>query len=98
MKVRYTETALADIDEILAYIAAENPIAADRVASQVEHTIGLIGRFPELGRLKYRNVVRMLPVRRYPQYLVFYAIRDDEVVVLNVRHSARLTPWDDQDR
>jgi plasmid stabilization system protein ParE len=40
--------------------------------------------------VKYRNEVRMLPVRRYPQYLVFYAISsDNEVVILNVRHAAR---------
>ncbi len=95
MKVRYTETALAEIDEIFSYIASDSSTAADRVIGYVEHTIGLIGKLPKMGRLKYRQVVRMLPVRRYPQYLVFYAIEDNEVVILNVRHAARRRPWED---
>jgi len=48
-----------------------------------------------MGRLKYQNVVRMLPVRRYPQYLVFYAIEGNEVVILNVRHAARRHLWEE---
>ena len=95
MNVRYTETALAEIDEIYSYIAKDNSTAADRVIGYVEHTIGLIGKFPKIGRLKYREIVRMLPVRRYPQYLVFYAIENDEVVILNVCHAARRRPWED---
>ena len=71
MKVRYTETALAEIGEIFSYIDKDNSTAADRVIGYVDHTIELIGKFPKIGRLKYRQVVRMLPVRRYPQYLVF---------------------------
>jgi plasmid stabilization system protein ParE len=47
-----------------------------------------------MGRIKYRQVVRMLPVRRYPQYLIFYAIAANEVVILNVRHGARRNPWE----
>jgi plasmid stabilization system protein ParE len=39
MKARYTETALAEIEEIFSYIAADDPAAADRVVNHVEHTI-----------------------------------------------------------
>jgi toxin ParE1/3/4 len=93
MKVRYTETALAEIEAIYSYIATDNPAAAVIVRTQIEHTIGLIGTMPKMGRIKYQQVVRMLPVRRYPQYLIFYAIEANEVVILNVRHGARLRPW-----
>jgi toxin ParE1/3/4 len=96
MKVRYTDTALAEIDEIYFYIAEDNLAAADRVVGQVEHPIGLIGKRPKIGHPKYRQFVRILPVRRYPQYLVFYAIEGDEVVILNVRHGARRRPWEDE--
>jgi toxin ParE1/3/4 len=94
MRVRYTETALAEIEEIYSYIATDNPAAAVIVRTQIEHSIGLIGTMPKMGRIKYRQIVRMLPVRRYPQYLIFYAIEANEVVILNVRHGARLRPWD----
>jgi toxin ParE1/3/4 len=97
MRIRYTETALAEIDAIFSYIEADNPAAAAAVKARIEHTIGLIGRFPKIGRVKYQQIVRMLPARRYPQYLIFYAIEGDEVVILNVRHGTRRTPWDEQD-
>ena len=96
MRVRYTQTALAEIDEIFSYIEADNPAAAAVVKAHIEHTIALIGRLPKMGRVKYRQTVRMLPVRRYPQYLVFYSIAGNEVVILNVRHGARRSPWDDE--
>ena len=94
MRIRFTETALTEIEEIHSYIATDNSAAADIVRSQVEHTVALIGTLPRMGRVKYRQVVRMLPVRRYPQYLIFYAIEANEVVILNVRHGARRHPWE----
>jgi plasmid stabilization system protein ParE len=51
MKLRYTETALSEIADIFSYIALDNPTAAHRVIRQIEHTIDLIGSFPEIGRL-----------------------------------------------
>ena len=35
MKVRYTNTALFEVEEILAYIAKETPLAADEVAAVI---------------------------------------------------------------
>lgn len=35
--------------------------------------------------------VRVIPVGRFP-YLILYSIKDDGVVVLHVRHAARLRP------
>jgi len=95
MKVRYTDTAVAEINEIYSYISADNPAAAVAVLSQIEHTIALVAHLPRIGPIKYRGVVRMLPLRHYPQYLLFYSIENEEVVVLNLRHSARSRPWHD---
>ena len=33
MKVRYTDTALAEINDILSYIAEDNPLAAEEVGA-----------------------------------------------------------------
>jgi len=94
MKVRFTATAELEISEILSFIATDNPPAAVRVASQVDHTISLIAKFPRIGRTKHRGLVRM-PVRHYPQYLLFYVIADEEIVILNLRH-ARRRPLDEE--
>ena len=95
MKLRISATAFAEIADVLSYIAKDNPSAAARVASQIDHTIQLISQFPELGRVKYRASVRMLPIRRYSQYLLFYVIDGDEIAIVSLRH-ARRRPWDDK--
>ena len=46
MKVRYTDTALAEIDEIISYIARDNPRAAADVAAAIEKTIASAARRP----------------------------------------------------
>jgi len=37
MKLRYEHGALADLDEIFAYIAADNREAAGRLVARIEH-------------------------------------------------------------
>jgi toxin ParE1/3/4 len=87
MNVRFTETAYADLGEIRAYVAQDNPIAATAVIARIEATIKQIAMFPEVGPQKYRSA-RMFPVRRFP-YLIFYTIEAEEVVILTIRHSSR---------
>lgn len=87
MNVRFTETAYSDLREIHAYIAQENPRAANSVVERIEAASRQIGMFPEIGPRKYR-AARMFPVGRFP-YLIFYAIEGDEVVILTIRHSSR---------
>jgi plasmid stabilization system protein ParE len=45
MKVRYTKTALAEIDEIRSYIARDNP----KAAAAIEKTINRIAERPQIG-------------------------------------------------
>jgi plasmid stabilization system protein ParE len=47
MKVTYSKLALAELEEILAGIAAENRAAAVRVRGRVERVIERIAQFPE---------------------------------------------------
>ena len=88
MKVRYTETALYEVVEILAYIAKENPLAADEVAAVIRASIDRLANFPRLAIETDVTGVRVAPVLPY-RYLIFYSVTDDIVVVRNVRHSSR---------
>jgi plasmid stabilization system protein ParE len=47
MNLRYTRTALAEIDSIYAYLAEQNPLAATAVLAAVEKTISRLQLFPE---------------------------------------------------
>jgi plasmid stabilization system protein ParE len=93
MQMRYTATALRELDEIFQYIAERSPAAAKAIVERVEQTVALLADFPEMAqRTNERGVLRM-PVGSYP-FLVFYTIENDEIVILHVRHGARRYPWE----
>jgi len=47
MKVRFTATALIEIDDIFAYLAARNAKAAATLIERVEKTVALLAEFPD---------------------------------------------------
>jgi toxin ParE1/3/4 len=46
MRVRYTAPALAEIAEVIAYIAQDNPKAAGEISRAIERTVALISNHP----------------------------------------------------
>jgi len=86
-----------DLPAIYAFIARDDPGAAERVLEAVQITFDAIAHHPECGvRYPTRNPllqnVRMLPVHDFLTYLVFYRIEDAVVHVLYVVHGARDLP------
>ena len=88
MKVRYTEAALAEIDDILSYVAKENPLAADEVSAILDATIARLADYPLLAVETNVQDVRMIPVLPY-RYILFYSLQHDTIIIRNMRHSAR---------
>jgi plasmid stabilization system protein ParE len=97
MNVRYSHTALRELDEIFAYINERNQTAAVRVVERIERVASLIGEMPFMGHTTDEEGVRVMPLVRYP-FLIFYTVNDlaDEVVILHVRHGARQRPGEQQ--
>ncbi|HEY3794859.1 MAG TPA: type II toxin-antitoxin system RelE/ParE family toxin [Bradyrhizobium sp.] len=93
MKLRWSETALAEIDSIFSHILENNRSAAFAVVERIERLAALLAEFPFIGHLTDEAPVRVLPVVRYP-FLIFYTIDDatNEIVVLHVRHTAQERP------
>ena len=89
MRVRYTETTLVEIAEILAYIADRNPSAADRVAGRIARTLRHIAAFPRSSVQRADEPGSYVAVVGHFPYRVYYTIENDEVVVFSVRHAAR---------
>ena len=82
---------------IYAFIARDDPSAAERVLNAVDATFALLAAQPESGvlyptRNEMLRDVRMLPVSGFNNYLVFYRIGDGAVRVLYVVHGARHLP------
>jgi plasmid stabilization system protein ParE len=95
MRVVLSRLALAELDEILGYIAARSPRGARNVETRFRHAVDLIGRHP-LGAevVEQRPGVRRLPLVRFP-YAIYYEVGSDEVTVLRIMHTARQQPWND---
>ena len=93
MRLLWTEEAVDDLAEILAYYAAK---VSPRTAAAVERRIiaqveGLLP-FPERIRQSDRiPQARELVVKGLP-YVVFLKLTPDAIVVLNVVHGARMFP------
>ena len=84
MKVRYTETAISEIEEICSYFARDNERAAADVAAALERTVAAIARRPQMAPIVHDGYVRAKLVERF-QYRVFYEVAAGEIIVRNVR-------------
>lgn len=92
MKVRYTITALGEIDQICSYIAKDNPKAAADIARAIEHAVAWICENPGGAPIALENIRAKL-IGRY-QYRIFYTFDKNELVIRNVRSTKRLRPWE----
>jgi plasmid stabilization system protein ParE len=90
MKLRYTERAIADLEDIQTYIAQDDPTAAVRVGGRIRAAIELLEDFPNLGRASRISRTRVLLVARTP-YAVYYSVKRSlrEVAILHIRHGRR---------
>jgi toxin ParE1/3/4 len=90
-KVVWTKTARADLKQLVEYISADNPAAAEHFGLAI---IESVGEFPRIGRVvpeENQELLRELP---YSPYRLIYEIHDDSRVVYIVRiwHSYRGSP------
>ena len=94
MTVRFSRRALAQISEILAFLAEDSPQTASRFLQRTEALASLLARHPTIGRRTDLPDVRVFAIRPYP-YLIFYRPEPDEsgITVLRVRHMARKEDW-----
>lgn len=89
--VRLLRSAEEDLNDILEYIAADNPSAAAAVLDRIENDLRLMSQQPQLGRIpEEEDLVRMgyrfLVVR---DYLIFYTLEERTILVHRIVHGAR---------
>ena len=87
MKLRYTRSGLADLEDVLAYISVRSPQGADRVQARIKAVTDLLLDHPRIGTLTEDPSIRRT-TSPYP-YLIFYEATDLEIIVHAVRHGAR---------
>jgi plasmid stabilization system protein ParE len=94
MKLRWDARALQDIRDIRNFIVAHGSAgAADRVRLHLRSRAHRLLTNPFIGIVSTNPAIRILPPTRYP-YRIYYTIQGDDVVILHIRHTARLAPND----
>ena len=92
-KVVITATAETNLDEILRFIARDNPIAARRFVMRLRARIKALAAAPKRCPLAPENGLEAgVEIRHlfYGNYRILFVINANHVVILQVRHGARL--------
>ncbi|WP_331375352.1 type II toxin-antitoxin system RelE/ParE family toxin [Sinorhizobium chiapasense] len=88
MKVRFTTEAKADLQQIGDYIAKDNPSRALSFLDELEQkclTIATSSKaFPLVPRYEQHGIRR----RVHGNYLIFYRVEAEQVVIVHVLHGA----------
>ena len=90
MRVILREAAYADLEQIFAWIAKDNPRSASSVVSEIFESIERLEIVPEIGRNGKVNRTREWVVRGLP-YIVVYSIDKSRnlVIIVGIVHVAR---------
>ena len=80
--------ALTDVAGIKAYIARDNPVAAQRVVDRVVKSVKKLARLPKMGRPGEVEGTREFLVQPW-KYILVYRDLPDSVEVIGVFHGAQ---------
>ena len=95
MRLAWTDRALLRVEETARYIAADDPAAAVRWASELFDAVERLADFPESGRLAPELEGRGVRDLVYAAYRVFYRVDEATVLILTLRHASQLTRKDE---
>jgi toxin ParE1/3/4 len=93
----FSPEAWDDMRAIVAYIATDNPDAAERFVPALEQTHAQLEALPGMGSVRHfgrkdLQGVRIIPVTGFEHYLLFYTALRKRVKVLRILHAARDFP------
>jgi toxin ParE1/3/4 len=89
--IRLLRAAEDDLTEIVNYIAADRPSAADALATKIENDINLLSKNPQLGRIPNEEELMRLGCRYLvvQNYLIFYTLEERVIYIHRILHGAR---------
>ncbi|HEY0106716.1 MAG TPA: type II toxin-antitoxin system RelE/ParE family toxin [Rhizomicrobium sp.] len=91
MRVIVSPQASADIDDILAFIAADNPDAAVKYVAGLRKKAKSLGQFPRIHPLR-EDLPREMRSAAYGSHVLIFRIRNSVVDVVRIVHGARDLP------
>ncbi len=91
MRLEWLPQALLDFNEIIDFIAVDNPVAAIEQGDEIESQVAGLLDNRHMGRQGRVKGTRELVVVRTP-YIVAYRVKKKAIQILRVLHGARLWP------
>jgi addiction module RelE/StbE family toxin len=91
MKIRWSPTAVSDLESIREYIARDSPTAARKVANRIKGSVNRLCNFPLSGRAGRVAGTRELVIPG-TSYIAAYIIQGDEVQIASVLHGRQRWP------
>lgn len=88
-RIRFTNSAEADLLELWLTIAEENLIAADESLDLIQLAIAALGRQPEMGKVRPELANGLRSISTRTPYIIFYVLNADGLLVVRVLHHAR---------
>jgi toxin ParE1/3/4 len=94
MKVVFTEAARRDLDEVLGYLADNQPNLEGPVERRIRAVLDILSQWPESARtVARRPKVRVASLVHYP-YRIFYRVTESAIEVIHIRHTSQ-RPWEE---
>ena len=90
MRLKYTEEAIADLVDLLDYIALDSPKRALSYVDKLREAVELLQLFPNIGiACKTKGIDEDCRVLTYESYLVFYVVMDDTVLIKTIINGSK---------
>ncbi|MFZ1640766.1 MAG: type II toxin-antitoxin system RelE/ParE family toxin [Candidatus Contendobacter sp.] len=91
MKIVWSPQARGDLRDLVSYLVADNPAAAQALRTRLQEQATALADHPALGRPGRVPGTRELIIPGTP-YLIPYRVRDQRLEILRVYHGARRWP------
>jgi plasmid stabilization system protein ParE len=95
MRVIWAPLAIDRVAEIASYIAADNPLAAEKWIGKIFARVGQLASFPESGRHPPETARPDIRELIWGNYRIIYRIESHRVAILTVRHTKQILPIED---
>jgi toxin ParE1/3/4 len=91
MKIKWLKRAFQNLESIANYLQQNNPEIAIQIVLKIQTGIEKLADFPLMGRKGRVASTRELVIINTP-YVVIYRIKNDNVEILRILHSAQKFP------
>ncbi|MFZ4695307.1 MAG: type II toxin-antitoxin system RelE/ParE family toxin [Verrucomicrobiia bacterium] len=93
-RLSWSLKAVEDLAEIRAFIAEDNPPAAQKTVEDIVRRVGLLVRFPEMGRVVPEFALHELRELVVKPYRIVYRLKAGEgsIEIVRAWHAARGQP------